>query len=613
MAQKINEIDKILECVEKGDNFLLSGGAGSGKTYTLVHVLKGIFNKNSKARIACITYTNVAVREIKSRTAFENLYVSTIHDFLWDNIRFFQKELKLALVELVKEEKIVSSFKDNISLEHYNDITISYRDWRDIRNGVFTHDELIVMAEYMFKTYPRLCDILRDKFNCIFIDEYQDTFKEVVDIFLVHLKKSSKKNVIGFFGDSMQSIFDGVGSINEFVTSEDVKEVIKDNNRRNPESVIHLANLLRDDGVKQRPADDASSPNFNKVGSIKFIYSNNPDLQALKQSEIFKEWDFKNSKETKELYLTHNLIAPKAGFKNLMAIYDKDRIIEHKKKVLGKIKEDKIQIGEDSTFGQVLELVKVTESKPFKDFIKENNTLFEYSKKQPFSLFGKIFLDKDQLIGDKAKDEDDEETKPSKRDDLIKHLFEIQHCIYLFEKRFHNELIRKTKFKIKSTRDKDFLRETMKQLLAMKDKSIEEVVEFAHEKKIVPKDDKFNDFISSSEYVYNRVKILKWVEFCNLYDYLEGFTPFTTQHNIKGAEFKNVLVVLDNGRWNNYNFKELFLKGGSETVLNRTQKIFYVCCTRAMENLVVFYHNPEASVVEVAKKWFGEGNVVKLD
>jgi hypothetical protein len=52
------------------------------------------------------------------------------------------------------------------------------------------------------------------------------------------------------------------------------------------------------------------------------------------------------------------------------------------------------------------------------------------------------------------------------------------------------------------------------------------------------------------------------------------FTPYSTQHGIKGAEFDNVFVILDNGRWNQYNFQYLFEETtGKESVIERTQKI----------------------------------------
>ena len=106
---------------------------------------------------------------------------------------------------------------------------------------------------------------------------------------------------------------------------------------------------------------------------------------------------------------------------------------------------------------------------------------------------------------------------------------------------------------------------------------------------------------------------MQFKEFQNLYKYLEGYTPFSTQHKTKGAEFNNVLVALDNGGWNNYNFKNLFLETGNPNVLERTQKLFYVCCTRAKENLAVYFVNPTQPVIEKAKLWFEEGDVVDLD
>jgi DNA helicase-2/ATP-dependent DNA helicase PcrA len=113
--------------------------------------------------------------------------------------------------------------------------------------------------------------------------------------------------------------------------------------------------------------------------------------------------------------------------------------------------------------------------------------------------------------------------------------------------------------------------------------------------------------------LYNRVKDVKYREFQKLYEYLEGQTPFSTQHKTKGAEFNNVLVILDNGGWNNYNFENLFLETGSASVLERTRKIFYVCCTRAKENLAVFFHCPDPKVIAKAKLWFGDRNVIDID
>ncbi|WP_454046825.1 UvrD-helicase domain-containing protein [Chryseobacterium sp. Marseille-Q8038] len=87
----------------------------------------------------------------------------------------------------------------------------------NLSKGIISHDELLVIAEYLFENYEKLCDIIKDKFNFILIDEYQDTSELVIRIFLDHFRKGSKKEYNRFFGDAMQSIYeDGIGDLNKY-------------------------------------------------------------------------------------------------------------------------------------------------------------------------------------------------------------------------------------------------------------------------------------------------------------------------------------------------------------------------------------------------------------
>ena len=95
------EVESIINHIEKNENFLLSGGAGSGKTYSLVQVIREVIARFPSSKIACMTYTNASVHEIERRVDHSNLNVSTIHDFLWDNIKNFQNELKDTLIDLL--------------------------------------------------------------------------------------------------------------------------------------------------------------------------------------------------------------------------------------------------------------------------------------------------------------------------------------------------------------------------------------------------------------------------------------------------------------------------------------------------------------------------------
>ena len=628
------EVEEIFTHIQNGDNFLLSGGAGSGKTYSLVHVIKKAIEENPTAKIACITYTNAAVKEIEHRVNHNNLSVSTIHDFLWDCIKSFQNEIKLALIALINDEDVVdiSTTEGKVGDDFFSEIKngIQYKEWFNIKEGIISHDELIILSEYMFKKHSKLSDILKDKYKFILIDEYQDTDEKVVKILLEHLQKSNRTNTIGFFGDAMQAIYeDGIGDLDYYKSDEInlVKEVQKRANRRNPKAVIDLANIIRTDGLQQKPSEDKSAPNMHdgnvKLGNVQFVYSHTKSLDDIKQHSIFSKWNFKDSKNTKELNLTHNLIAPKAGFKKLIEIYDKDPILKLKDVLKEKIKEQNLTIDDNATFDDVVKLVNPRGRNPLDnrlrpklDIINDDplqKKLYSQLKDLPYMVVRKMYLSKEALIDDKKQDEHDENKKGSKRDYLVKHLFKIQSLLHFYETKQFNEFIRRTELKVLKVSDKIKIKEIIDTLKGMSSNTIEEVIEYAADKLICRKDDNFNKFVQSNDYLYNRVKEVEFKEFQNLFYYLEGFTPFSTQHKIKGAEFENVLVVLDNGGWNSlYNFKNLFTLEGSESILKQTQKIFYVCCTRAKENLIVYYDSPNDKVIAKAKEWFGKDNTVEI-
>ncbi|MDC5511588.1 AAA family ATPase, partial [Acinetobacter baumannii] len=73
-------------------HFKVSAGPGAGKTHWLVEHIRNVLhhsNRLSKIRkIACITYTNIAVETILTRlgTSVTQVDVSTIHSFLYRHI-----------------------------------------------------------------------------------------------------------------------------------------------------------------------------------------------------------------------------------------------------------------------------------------------------------------------------------------------------------------------------------------------------------------------------------------------------------------------------------------------------------------------------------------------
>jgi DNA helicase len=346
------EVVEALQCIKNGENFILEGGAGSGKTYSLISLINALIEELPDNKIVCITYTNNAVAEILSRIENEKLWVSTIHEFIWALIRKYQNEIKDILVELINNEN-EKNFKkpkdfseDLISKEYFENFYVDYDEYYSVtpnnENKVkISHDHILIVAERMFEKYKKIADILKDIADCIFVDEYQDTNLLVTDILLKHLEQSDKKNVIGFFGDSMQSIYDnGVGNLNQY----SLTKIVKTQNRRNPRVVIEVANKFRDDGIIQEPSEDINAPNMEngtiKEDSIKFLYGNETDdFISIKEKSIFESWNFSDGKQTKELRLTHKYNAEMAGFKGLYDLYNADLIIT----LISKIKEKLIR------------------------------------------------------------------------------------------------------------------------------------------------------------------------------------------------------------------------------------------------------------------------------
>ena len=285
------------------------------------------------------------------------------------------------------------------------------------------------------------------------------------------------------------------------------------------------------------------------------------------------------------------------------------------------LKKNSIDVDDSHTFDYVMKSIdwryseraknKEYRNKKYIDVFLEdaNNTmLYNIVKNKPFGDVRKIYFDKDCLIADKKEDNENKSTL-SKRDKLIRHFFKIQNIITLYENKQYNYFLRKTSFCITNVSDKKVIQEKIKHLIDMKSNTIQEVIEYANKSNLCIKDDNIIDFIASNSYLYSRVANVPYSEFISLYNYLEGYTPFSTQHKIKGEQYKNVFIILDNGEWSNYNFEYLLNPKHpkcNRNVLERTRKLFYVCCTRAMDNLVVFCAAPTPEMINTAENWFGK-------
>ena len=307
---KDNSLDKIIKCIENNESFVLDAGAGSGKTWSLIETIKYIIENNSEnynrlaKNLGCITYTNVAVEEIKKRIGEnEILVVNTIHEFLWDIIKQFQMELKEIIVNLHQEVNDLSEF------------SIDYRNYRDIKKGIISHDDVIEISSELFAAHRKLQQLFIDKYPVILVDEYQDTHQEVVNIFLDLINNNISENLftVGFFGDSLQSIYDKRTA--KITENDKLSHITKESNFRSAEEIINLLNVIRTD-IEQFPA----GKNKSIQGSKHFIYNDQDD----DKNEIFQ--GVKNKLESdwgslKVFFLTYKRIASNSGFRNLFKYY----------------------------------------------------------------------------------------------------------------------------------------------------------------------------------------------------------------------------------------------------------------------------------------------------
>lgn len=289
----INDIDS---------HFKITAGPGAGKTYWLVNHIKNVLRNSDQLfrtrKIACITYTNIAVETILKRlgTSTEQVEVSTIHSFLYKHIvkpygSFIANDFDLNVAEMDghddivlsnysflndwktrtnqqrirDDKKIVEAFKklkwkfDNNELKVKTDYPIqidgyairndSYLEYKKMmwEKGIVHHDDVLFFSFQIIKKIPFVADILVAKFPYIFIDEFQDSNPIQVEIIKIIGSKGSK---IGVIGDVAQSIYEFQGA--DFTQFQNFSlpnslEYILDANRRSCNEIVDALNSVRTD------------------------------------------------------------------------------------------------------------------------------------------------------------------------------------------------------------------------------------------------------------------------------------------------------------------------------------------------------------------------------
>jgi DNA helicase-2/ATP-dependent DNA helicase PcrA len=657
MDSKVDPFSRIKDCISNNKNFVLQGGAGSGKTEFLKRTLEYLSTTYPSKKIACITHTNLAVDEIKSRVG-QGYTISTIHSFLNDTIKDYKKNLHSCIYDLFKLDSIergsLGDYEDDekemkagehkkykktyekyaTSLysvkeeraekvtgkrdydkdpEGYNSqlngmITalnaeikmkiddkecdgVRYNDTRfnSFQDLTFGHDGLLDISSIVFSKYPTIAKILQDKFDCIFIDEYQDTNEKIVDIFLNKLPLQ-KRILIGFFGDSMQSIYsDGIGNVKHYVKDKVLQKIDKEDNYRCSQQVVDFINSLRDDSLEQTVAlkrlEDGTYEALDKrQGTVEVYYSFAPEKPkgrlSPEQNQEYKATHIKAVDELvsralngnnsyRLLKLTNKSIASDAGFKNLYEVFN------------ARFTDNKEAIENNLSSLQLIELCElcIAFSPSESSGLSPNyNLVISQLKKQKFEI---------RSIGDKASVKDMFDTILSSDLSLYEAIQKaIQINLLKASEKYLGYLERRSYFLDGVLKDPDYIKfrdlyQDGKNTLARirDDLPSLDQYEFDELEKKVKKEIFFHDLFS---------KKISFQEVLNYYNYSNEFTQHITMHKTKGSGIENVLVVLDEYFWHNeYNFRSIYTDGFDAAKKWKNQKLFYVACSRAINNLKV--------------------------
>jgi len=630
MDSKLTALEKVYSCIVENQNFVLQGGAGSGKTESLKRVLEHISTTYPEKKIACITHTNLAVDEIKSRVE-SDYTICTIHSFLNDLVKDYKKNIHEVISEIFKLKKVESlehkeykkayekyastlytikeesiskvvgkrvydndaasfniklntniellntEIEDIIKNKDYNKVRYNETRFDSFKDLTFGHDSLLQVSSLLFDRFPLLSKILQDKFDFIFVDEYQDTHSDIIDIFLKRIPVESK-TIIGLFGDSMQGIYDdGIGDVEEFIESGLLKKVEKEDNYRCSKQVVDFINQLRNDGLKQEVAfkvkEDGKKETFeDRQGFVKLYYSiydgdrtdsgtpRDKDEYLIHLNSLIKQVE-EIHPDFKRLMLTNKSIASEVGFNNLYDVFNEryTDVKEEMEKDLGRL--------------QFLDLAVL--SKSFNE--KNYNFVITELKKAGFEIAS---------VNDKNKIS----TILSGITTSEQGAFEVLNLA------FENKLIKQSdSYNFFISRKDAFMRDIKDDSFYMKFKSEYESGKntFARmQKEIAGLNEeafKENQMMYKKEKFYTDLfsSKIRFKEIINYYCYLNEETDYITMHKTKGSGINNVMVVLDEFFWHKYKFKTIF--DSEETDLKKklyNQKLFYVASSRSIDNLV---------------------------
>ena len=592
------QVDETLEkCIlsTPRKSFFLFAGAGSGKTYSLVLLLKKIHNSIGKdlllqgKNVAVITFTNAATDEIINRLDYSPIFhISTIHSFVWDVIKYYQADIKRLYCFYIEEDlkalekkleetekKTTKTYLSNVEKFEYQKERLAKAqiiekfvynpNGSNPEYNALKHAEVIKISAQMILENKMLQRIIAQRYPILLIDESQDTKKELIDTFFEIQRNFADIFTLGLLGDQKQRIYaDGKENIEDSIPIGWEKPV-KRMNYRCAKRIIQLANNIGKDidiHAEQRPREDAND-GLIRLFVIQQREGLNKDeieqnvMRIMSEQTQDAKWTTIGT-EVKVLTLEHMMAARRLGFSRFFApLY----------------KVSKYQM----TFlqGSVSEIEFFTkEVLPIAESIKEDGRVaLEILKKYSPLLSGQN-TEKPYELYLKCREE------AIKVANLVNENGTIRVVV--------DEIIKSQLLTVP---------DVVRQAYMLSPSDIEDTVE-----------EELRAWVEVMDLPINMVRSYD--------DYVNHRSQFDTHQGVKGLEFDRVMVIIDDSEIIGLSNVDLKNKeNGKETSIERTQRLFYVTCTRAKNSLavVMYTNNPERVKTETIRKgWFEENEIIVM-
>lgn len=531
---------EIIQTLQSGHSFRVEAGAGSGKTYSLNKVIEWIqVNKwkeynRKKQSVVCITYTNAAVDVITERLTKDSFIIpSTIHSFAWNAIKQYQSEL----LKIIKEDKTLLTDEEDVSGITEVKYTLGHRY---IDNGIhyLYHDDVLKLFCSLLDN-TKFRRIFSNKYPLILVDEYQDSYKMIVDRFIDYFIAKNEGPQFGFFGDAWQTIYQSkaCGTIEH----SNIVEIKKSSNFRSAPRIVKLLNSIRPN-LPQRSAinnfegevmvvtcddySDVRRTDRNFKGEL-------PEPVLKKRLESLKEYILNitpPNESLKVLMITHKVLAMQQGYGRLLDILD-DGLKDMQDPIL-------------LFFMNIIEPI-------YKSLSSSNMKL----------LFDTLGIKSYPI---------------TKKSDKVKW--------------------KELELQLKQTRSQKAI-DVLNVAVSSKLIPIPPQVEACYKEYYKAPETEYTHNVAIGEFLQ-----LDYEQFLNAIDFLYPDAEFSTEHGVKGEEYDNVIFVIGRG-WNLYQFEVYMpmLNSGAyipeekKAAFVRNRNLFYVCCSRPKKRLIIFVTIPVES------------------